>query len=454
MKNVHPAIATLLCQRWDDGFGFLHHLSEKLLGEARSQTLLDALCDRKTCQAEIRDAVDFLYEIGTVEAGAQALAWSTLTCDPRRPETFIRVLPQLQHALEASDLSADDDGDVRARVRFWWRCAGGEFAKEKGSAFSVTNKVLFDPPEPEPKPLTLDEAVLRWMSKPFPGPTMVVMPAAKASKLTPYNRHFTEIVDKPLPLVIARGLDEARKRLGYEFPHAAGAMQTLFKELREGQPVKLRPTILVSPPGTGKTRFVRRFAEAIGIQTVFRYDGSAGGDNHFAGVSKSWSNAEPSVPARAVLTSRTANPIVFIDEIDKPAVNRNTGSLWSALLGFAEVESAKRYRDQGLDSELDLSACNFLCTANDVTVLPDHLRDRFRIIRIPQPRLVDLPLLAASVMEDLGREDEERAWDDPLAPDELQVIAKAWQAVGFSLRKLQSIVRATLEARDQFAMRH
>jgi ATP-dependent Lon protease len=38
--------------------------------------------------------------------------------------------------------------------------------------------------------------------------------------------------------------------------------------------------------------------------------------------------------------------------------------------------------------------------------------------------------------------------------DELQVIAKAWQAAGFSMRKLQKIVRAVLETRDQLAMRH
>jgi ATP-dependent Lon protease len=159
------------------------------------------------------------------------------------------------------------------------------------------------------------------------------------------------------------------------------------------------------------------------------------------------------VPARAVLTSRSANPIVLIDELDK-ATRGMSGTLFNSLASFLEVETSSRYRDVSLDAELDLSWCSFICTANDVTVLPDHLRDRFRILRVPQPRMVDLPLLAASVMEDMAREDEERAWDDPLAPDELMVIAKAWQAAGLSMRKLQQTVRATLEARDAYAMRH
>jgi hypothetical protein len=56
-------------------------------------------------------------------------------------------------------------------------------------------------------------------------------------------------------------------------------------------------------------------------------------------------------------------------------------------------------------------------------------RDRFRIVRIPAPRLVDLPLLAASIMEHLGKEDGERTWDDPLAVNELHVtegLAGGW----------------------------
>lgn len=50
--------------------------------------------------------------------------------------------------------------------------------------------------------------------------------------------------------------------------------------------------------------------------------------------------------------------------------------------------------------------------------------------------------------------DEERAYDVPLADDELEVIGKIWASKKFSLRALQKIVSATLEARDQHAMRH
>ncbi|MHC2844916.1 AAA family ATPase [Bradyrhizobium diazoefficiens] len=456
-RAAHPALTLLFCTRWSDAFGLIHHMSEELLGAERAQRLLDVCGDRAAVRDEIRETVDVLYSLGTHDAGALALAWSMLACRPSYPPGFRAVLTQLQYALDAADLDADLDVDVRERLRIWWAAGAGDYAREKRSTFAVTVAVLAGEIEKESmlepvKPVEPAE----WFRTSCLWPTLTVMPAARATKLNNHNKPFQEILDKALPLVCARGLAEARKRLGYEFPHGETALSVLFKDLREGDPVKIRPTILVGTPGCGKSRMVRQFAKAIGLQHVHRYDGASAGDGQFGGTSKGWSNTEASVPARAVLASRTGNPLVFIDELDKCSGGRSSlnGSLTSALLPFLEAETAKSYRDQSLDCELDLSMASYICTANDVSVLPDYLRDRFRIVRVPAPRLVDLPLLAASIMEDLAREDVERVGDEPLAPDELMVIAKAWEKAGFSMRKLQKIVLATLEARDAYAMRH
>jgi ATP-dependent Lon protease len=451
-------LATLQMRRWDDAFGYLHHNSEKLLGATRAQRLLDVCGDRSAVQEEIREAVEHLYASGTPKAGAFALAWSMLTTNPRYPGSFRAVLPQLQHALDSADMDIGDETDLRDRIRIWWRGAEGEFKADKRSMFAIAFAVLADEIIKQavelPAPPSLAEALTaKWFREPYAGPSMVVMPIAEASKLNNYNKPFEAILDRKLPLVLSRNLDEAKKRLSYEFPHASVALSMLFRDLREGEPVRLPPTLLVGPPGSGKSRVVRKFAAAIGIQNVQRYQADASSDGQFAGTSKGWSNTEASVPARAVLASNTANPLVFIDEIDKAASNHH-GSLFTSLLGFLDVETARSYPDQSTGCEFNLSMVSYCCTANDASVLPDMLKDRFRIIRIPAPRLVDLPLLAASIMDDMARENAERVGDDPLAPDELLVIARAWEKAGFSMRKLQKIVAATLEARDQFAMRH
>ncbi|WLA74194.1 AAA family ATPase [Bradyrhizobium diazoefficiens] len=457
-KLQHPALIALMAGRWDDAFGYLHHVSEEVIGAERAQRLLDECGDRQAVQAEIHETVDELYKRGTHKSGELALAWGMLTVRPSYPPSFRSVLPQLQHVLDAADLSADDDGDARERLRIWWAAGAGDFVREKKrSMFALAAAVLAGEIEKESALETpaSEVDVAKWFRTPYQGPTLTVMPAAKATRLNSYNKPFAEILDKALPLVCARNLAEARKQLGYEFPHAETALSVLFKDLREGEPAKIRPTILVGPPGCGKSRLVRRFANSIGLHHVQRYDGAGSGDGQFAGTSKGWSNTEASVPARAVLASRTGNALIFLDELDKcTKAGSQNGSLMTALLPFLESETAARYRDQSLDAELDLSACSYICTANDASALPDYLRDRFRVVRVPAPRLVDLPLLAASIMEHLAREDAERVGDDPLAPDELMVIAKAWEKAGFSMRKLQKIVLATLAARDAYAMRH
>jgi hypothetical protein len=86
--------------------------------------------------------------------------------------------------------------------------------------------------------------------------------------------------------------------------------------------------------------------------------------------------------------------------------------------------------------------------------LPAPLVDRYRIVKVPAPALKHLPLLAAGVLKEIAIEAGETGFVSPLAPDELAVIARAWERSGLSLRKLQKIVAATLEARNATAVKH
>lgn len=152
--------------------------------------------------------------------------------------------------------------------------------------------------------------------------------------------------------------------------------------------------------------------------------------------------------------SKTANPIVLVDEICKASESSHNGNLWSAITPHLEVETSRRYRENGIDAELDLSHVIHLATANSTEKLPSQLRDRYRVIRMPAPTLAYLPKLAALVVRDMAAEDDARSHDAPLAADELEIIGRAWARERFSMRKLQRLVLATLEARDTCAMRH
>jgi ATP-dependent Lon protease len=455
----HPALQLLMFSRWDTACGWLLGKSTDLAPRWRLDDVMSNFGDRKAVRETILALIEILYAGFTVETSQLALAWSMLTVDPSKPESFSSVLPALQHALDTSDLDKPADAELRERIRSWWRGGKGEWTESEVSIFRIADVEtqhdgdVSDPPDPEPKLQEMATSTSATLFADLGLPTLVVMPKDKSSKLNSFHAQYKDLVDASLPLVVARDVQGIRLSLHREFPHATVAVDLMLRDLREGRPVTLKPVLLVGSPGCGKSRLVRRLANMLGA-FVYRYDAASSADSQFGGTGKAWSNTEPSVPARAVAQSKTASPIVLVDEIDKAAERNWNGRLWDAILPFLDVETACRYRDQSLDAEIDVSAISYLFTANDASKLPAPLKDRLRIIRVPSPTLAHLAPLAAQVMRDLAIEDEARAHDPPLASDELNVIGKAWARAGFSMRKLQKIILATLEARDSYAARH
>jgi ATP-dependent Lon protease len=58
------------------------------------------------------------------------------------------------------------------------------------------------------------------------------------------------------------------------------------------------------------------------------------------------------------------------------------------------------------------------------------------------------------VLKKLAVEAGEQGFVWPLADDELEVIGRAWEKAGFSIRNLQKIVAATLDVRNATSVRH
>ena len=404
-------------------------------------------------------------------AGAAALCWRMLAADQADTRSFLPVLPALTYLADRCDWSDDDKAKVQARLRIWTLAASGEYGHEKRPMLEIasreTDMKIVRASDLDPKveeelffnrsPSASGRRKVRLPSSPRPrpapdGPAVLVMTEAPVDK-----KHLPEVwktIDgADVPLVVCRDAYAVRKALEAEYPHAQAAVAKLTQDLRDGEPVRMRPTLLVGPPGSGKSRMVRRLAELLNVY-VYRVDATAAADGFFAGTNRSWHSSAPSVPARAIAASMRANPIVMVDEIEKAAESALNGNLWAAMTPFLERETSQRYRDVGLDAELDLSHVSHIATANSVDRIPSFLRDRFRLIRVPAPSLSHLPALAALVLQDIARDDDARAGAPPLAPDELDVIGLAWARERYSMRKLARLVEATLEARDACAPRH
>lgn len=409
--------------------------------------------DGQHAREAAREVVSALETAGCIEL---SLAWSLLGATPKNQMTWWSTwvgIATMQRQGLLGELSADEAKDVTAAIGVLQLLAEGVYVSEARSLWEILRPMLNedgeDLPDLPPRELPRERGFSMDVRPRRPG--VVVLQHAKS--LTSYHSEYKDLVGKEVPLVVARGVEQVRLRLALEYPHALQAVDLLTRDLREGEPVRIAPTMLLGPPGTGKSRLGRRLADLFGMQT-YRVDAASASDNMFGGSPRAWSNTTPSVPVRAVAFSRTANVFVAVDEIEKAGTSSHNGNLWNALTPFLERETSSRYRDVSLDATVDLSWVNYVATSNDDTGLPPPLRDRFRIARVPAPTMAHLVPLAANVVSEIEREDGVPGIHGRLEDDELAVIGDFWKRQRFSIRALQRAVRATLEARASFAPRH
>ena len=84
---------------------------------------------------------------------------------------------------------------------------------------------------------------------------------------------------------------------------------------------------------------------------------------------------------QALKKTKTENPLILIDEIDKMGRGWQ-GDPTAALLEMLDPEQNNTFLDHYLDVPIDLSKVLFLCTANTLDTIPEPLRDRMEIIDI------------------------------------------------------------------------
>ena len=193
----------------------------------------------------------------------------------------------------------------------------------------------------------------------------------------------------------------AVEALGRRAPHMHDLTDLVLRRLRASlatdTAVLLPPLVLVGPPGTGKSWYLARLAEALRLPFRLHPFSLTSLSDGLSGSHPGWRASAPGLIARTLLSEAIANPLVLVDEIDKPPLAAHVGDPYRPFYAALEPACACNFVDEHLGIGIDASAMSWVASANDVTPLPGPILDRLTVVSVPEMRPGERAVVVGSI---------------------------------------------------------
>lgn len=161
-------------------------------------------------------------------------------------------------------------------------------------------------------------------------------------------------------------------------------------------PFETPPVLLLGDPGLGKTYFASELAKLLNFPFFEISMATATSSFSLSGGNLQWSEGSTGFICDTLAKSEVANPVILIDEIDKSSQEAKYNPL-NVFYGLLESHSAKRFRDEALEFELDASKIIWIATGNYMHNIPAPIQSRMRIFEIRQPDNLSMQSVVKSI---------------------------------------------------------
>ena len=298
-----------------------------------------------------------------------------------------KLLTLLRQECQIMDIERDLDDKVNARMdkgqrEYYLREQMNVISEELGDAEDTRAEA--DTYREKVKALNLDEESTEKLLKECDRLARMQGSSAESGVIRSY---LDACLALPWHTATEDDLDQAHARKVLDREHYG--LQKVKERILEllavrklNQDVKGQIICLVGPPGVGKTSIAHSIAECMDRKFARMSLGGVHDEAEIRGHRRTYIGAMPGKIITAMISAKSANPLMLLDEIDKLAGDFR-GDPAAALLEALDPEQNSTFNDHFIDIPFDLSHVLFITTANDLGSIPGPLRDRMDVIELP-----------------------------------------------------------------------